>query len=77
MKFYPVDFANPGNKLRGDSQYLNDQPNIADRSKSVTDVLDAKTRLKEMKIHSTDKQILGHVNINSIRNKIDSLIYIC
>ena len=75
MKFYPVDFTNPGNKLRGDSQYLNDQPNMADRSKSVNDVLDAKTRLKEMKIHSTDKEILGHVNTNSIRNIFDSLIY--
>ena len=28
-----------------------------------------------MKIHSPDKLILGHLNINSIRNKFDSLIY--
>ena len=28
-----------------------------------------------MKIRSPDKLILGHVNINSIRNKFDSLIY--
>ena len=28
-----------------------------------------------MKIRSPDELILGHVNINSIRNKFDSLIY--
>ena len=61
--------------MRDDSQYLKNQPNIADRLKSVTDVLDPKTGLKEMKIRSPDKLILGHVNINSIRNKFDSLIY--
>ena len=38
-EFYPVDFINPPNKLRVDSQYLNDQPNIADRSKSLTGLL--------------------------------------
>ena len=37
--------------------------------------MDTKTGLKEMKIRSPDKLILGHVNINSIRNKFDSLIY--
>ena len=72
---YPVDFTNHLDKLRDDSQYLNNQPNIADRSKSVTEFLDAETRLKEMKIRSPDKLILGHVNINSIKNKFDSLIY--
>ena len=28
-----------------------------------------------MKIRSPDKLILGHVNVNSIRNKFDSLMY--
>ena len=51
------------------------QPNTTDRSKSVIDILYAKIGLKEMKIRSPDKLILGHVNINSIRNKFDSLIY--
>ena len=37
--------------------------------------MDAKTGLKEMKIRSPDKLIMGHVNINSIRSKFDSLIY--
>ena len=32
-------------------------------SKFVTDVLDAKTGLKEMKIRSPDRLTLGHVNI--------------
>ena len=62
--FYLVEFTNPANKLRDDSQYLNNQPNIADRSKSVTNVLDTKTGLKEIKIRSSDKVILGQVNIN-------------
>ena len=48
---------------------------MADRSKSVTDVLDAKTGLKVMKIRSPGKLILGHVNLNSISNKFNSLIY--
>ena len=37
--------------------------------------MDAKTGLKEMEIRSPDKLILGHVNINSTRNKFDFLIY--
>ena len=61
--------------MRDDSQYLNNQPNIAVRSKAVTDFLDAKTGLKKIKIRSTDNLILGHVNIKSIRNKFDSLVY--
>ena len=63
-------------KLRDDSQYLNNQPNITDRSKSLTDFLNAKTGLKEIEIRSTDKLILGHLNINSIRNKFDFLMYL-
>ena len=35
--------------------------------------LDAKARLMEMKPQSPDKLILGHLNINSIRNKFDGL----
>ena len=46
-------------KLRDDSQYLNNQPDIADWSKSRTDFLNVKTGLK--------------VNINLIRNKFDYL----
>ena len=61
MEFHPVDFTNPANKLRDNSQLLNNQPNITDQSKSVTDVLDTKTRLKEMKIRSPDKVILGKI----------------
>ena len=38
--------------------------------------LDAKSRLKEMKALSSDKLILGHTNINSIRNKFEALKFI-
>ena len=54
---------------------MSNHPSITDRSKSVNDLSDAKTGLKKMKIRSHDKLILGHVNINSIRNKFDSLVY--
>ena len=54
---------------------MSNHPSITDRSKSVSDFSDAKTGLKKMKIRSHDKLILGHVNINSIRNKFDSLVY--
>ena len=65
-EFQPVDFKNLADKLRHDLQCLNDQPNITDWTKSATDFLDAKIRLKEMKICSPDNLILGHVNINLI-----------
>ena len=68
------DFTNNADKLRDHSQYLNNQRNITDQSKSVTDFLDAKIGLKEMRIRSLDKLILGHVNINSIKNNFDSTI---
>ena len=38
--------------------------------------LDAKSRFKEMKAQSSDKLILGHLNINSIRNKFEVLKFI-
>ena len=37
--------------------------------------LDAKSRLKEMKFQSWDKLILGHLNINSIRSKIEAKLF--
>ena len=37
---------------------------------------DAKKGLKEIKIQSPDKLILGHLNINSVRNKFEALTYI-
>ena len=37
---------------------------------------DAKVALQAMKRNSPDKLILGHLNINSIRNKFDALTYI-
>ena len=38
--------------------------------------LDAKSRLKEVKAQSPEKLILGHLNINSIRNKFEALKFI-
>ena len=38
--------------------------------------LDAKVRLTEMKSQSREKLILGHLNINSIRNKFDGLKFV-
>ena len=38
--------------------------------------LDAKSRFKEMKAQSSGKLILGHLNINSIRNKFEALKFI-
>ena len=37
---------------------------------------DVKSRLKEMKAQSSDKLILVHLNINSIRNKFEVLKFI-
>ena len=45
-------------------------------SKLTNNVTDAKIGLQEMKRNSPDRLILGHVNINSIRNKFDALTYI-
>ena len=38
--------------------------------------LDAKSSLKEMKAQSSDKLILGHLNINSMQNKFQALSFI-
>ena len=38
--------------------------------------LDAKSRLKEMKVQPSDKLILGHLKISSIRNKFEALKFI-
>lgn len=73
-EFYPVDFINLGNKVMRDFQDLNNHCNTIDRSETVTGIFDA--RLKETKIYSPDKLILGHANTNSIRNNFHSLVYL-
>ena len=45
-------------------------------SVSKIGALDWKSSLKEMKTQSSDKLILGHLNINSIRNKFEALKFI-
>ena len=42
-------------------------------SVSKIGALDSKSRLKEMKTQSSDKLILGHLNINLIRNKFEAV----
>ena len=46
------------------------------RSATENDINDAKKGLKEIKIQSPDKLILGHLNIISVRNKFEALTYI-
>ena len=43
---------------------------------SIIGALDAKSRLKEMKGQSSNKMILSHLNIDSIRNKFEALKFI-
>ena len=45
-------------------------------SLSNVGALDEKSRLKEIKAQSSDKLILGHLNIRSIRNKFEALKFI-
>ena len=45
-------------------------------SLSKIGALNAKSRLKEMKVQSSDKLNLGHLNINPIRNKFEALKFI-
>ena len=46
------------------------------RFATENDIKDAKTGFKEIKIQSPDKLILGHLNINLVRNKFEALTYI-
>ena len=46
------------------------------RSATENDINDTKKGLKKIKIQPPDKLILGHLNINSVRNKFEALIYI-
>ena len=45
-------------------------------SLSKIGAFDAKSRLKEMKAQPSGKLILGHLNINSIRNKFEALKFV-
>ena len=60
-----------------DSCILSHQCKFLSISSMLTNnITDAKIGLQEMKRNSPDRLILGHVNINSIRNKFDALSYI-
>ena len=51
---------------------MQESPNLL----SNIGALHENSRLKEMKIQSSDKLIFGHLNINSIRNKFEALKFI-
>ena len=53
----------------------NSIPNSFDSTKH-NNILDAKIGLREMKIQSPEILIVGHLNINSIRNKFDESSFI-
>ena len=60
-----------------DSCSLSHQCKLLNISSRLTNnITDAKIGLQEMKRSSPERLILGHVNINSIRNKFDALTYI-
>ena len=65
------------NSHTSDSCNLSHQSKFLNKSSKLTNnVIDAKIGLQEMKPNSPDKLILGHVSINSIRNKFDTFAYI-
>ena len=65
------------NSHTSDSCSLSHQFKFLNKSSKLTNnVIDAKIGFQEMKRNSPDKLILGHVNINSIRNKFDAFTYI-
>ena len=45
------------------------------RSEAENDINDAKKGLKKIKTQSPDKLMFDHLNINSVRNKSEPLIY--
>ena len=49
---------------------------VVHRSAIENYINDSKRGLKEIKIQSPDKLILGHLNINSVGNKFEALTYI-
>ena len=53
----------------------NSIPNSFDSTKH-NDILDAKIGLREMKIKCPENIIVGHLNINSVRNKFYALSFI-
>ena len=67
---------NGGESSHCDENIIITQSNIIPNSFHSTkhnDILDAKIGLREMKIQCPEKIIVGHLNINSIRNKFDLL----
>ena len=66
-----------GGNLHCDESTFITQSNIIPNSVDSTkhnDIFDAKIWLREMKIQCPEKIIVGHLNINLIRSKLDVLL---
>ena len=81
--FYSININRVGYERRESSHYKEDtyitETNIITNSFDSTkhnDIVDAKIGIREMKIQCPEKIIVGHFNINSIRNKFDALSFI-
>ena len=68
-----------GESVLYDEDKFNTQSKIIPNSFNSTDlndILDPKIGLREMEIQCPQKITVGHLNINSIRNKLDALSFI-
>ena len=82
MEFYDInldisfknDLKHKGINTSLDTPIL--ELSVFHRFVTVNDIKDAKKGHKDIKIQSPDKLILGHLNINSVRNKFEALTYI-
>ena len=77
---FEIDIKRPSKVVENKSALTN-LSNYTSLQKSPSSLskmgaLNAKSRLMEMKAQSSDKLILGHLNINSIRNKFEALKFI-
>ena len=81
-EFYLADFEVCHNALANEETSPYDCNSFNDSGKHLRNsceygscdrIIEAEIRLKEMKNLSPDKLILGHLNIDSSRNKFDSL----
>ena len=85
LTFYSININRVGYKRGGGGSAHCDEdtfitqsniiPNSFDNTKH-NDIVDAKIGLTEMKIECPEKIIFDHLNINSTRNKFDSLSFI-
>ena len=68
------DLIHKGINTRVDTPIL--ELTVFHLSATKSDINDARKGLKEIKIKSPDKLILGHLNTNLVKNKFEALTYI-